>query len=56
VEAWYDGSGQSSETRVLSYEALLPILGILEVQEIIEAAVHAGQTVPTHEDHTACLL
>lgn len=53
VEAWYDISSQSSKTRVLSYEVLLPIMGILEVQDLIEAAVKAGQAVPTHtlEEH-----
>lgn len=54
MEAWYDISSQSSETSVLSYEGLLPIMGILEVQELIESAVLAGQTVPTHEQHV-CL-
>ncbi|NJR42532.1 MAG: hypothetical protein HC767_07560 [Akkermansiaceae bacterium] len=53
VEAWYNISSQTSETRVLSYEALLPIMGILEVQELIEAAVQEGQSVPTHEEHVA---
>lgn len=55
MEAWYDISSQSSTTRVLSYEVLLPIMGVLEVQELIEEAVKAGQAVPTHtpEEHAA---
>jgi hypothetical protein len=53
VEAWYQISLQSSESKVLSYEALLPIMGILEVQELIEAAVKGGQGVPTHEEHSS---
>lgn len=55
VEAWFDLSNVSQSSTVLSYEVLLPIMGILEVQELIEAAVKGGQRVPAGDEQVFLL-
>ena len=54
MEAWFDLSNVSQST-VLSYEVLLPIMGIIEVQELIEAAVEGGQRVPLRDEQVFLL-
>jgi isocitrate dehydrogenase len=49
VGAWYDISKQNNDASILSYEVLLPIMGIIEVQQLIDSAIRTGKKIPIQD-------